>query len=1058
MDMSPPQAPPAIVSAAQQETLDALHRLVAVQAWLAGRQQELPDLPAPPLVAARDTWLDALDAFWRQPIEDAPGANAVPRIDALATRLASVMRDDALVRRLDGTLDAEAAELAERFARSGNGQLPEDLEARSLRVGDVDYAGAIIVLARDHPGLVLRFMPDRGWDVFDGLDALHAETEIYLRQELARRRELPGLRADDTARIITMERFVGSAPLQTDVFANVARRIAALQRERVYDAWPSAGESTTSPRFVDEATAALDLHDKLDIFALLVAREVRLATKLNEQRLARVPTPVAQGWRHAMQDYRLARWVASPSDPRRLSDAPLSLAAWIQNELVNAFARRRITVVPDDVQVEINEGEEIPGPVDATAASAPPTRMSLAEFALRNTGYFDGRRLHVVTAGRWSDPAGPSARSVREVSRELNLAPRFAEYLRERVSDPQGRAFRTATMRLQQARMRVDAAEARLATYLPGEPTSFLDDRDERGYRMVEAVLDGPVPATRRHVGDHRITVRQLVYQGAVVSDVLVIGVRDARSSPRVVLYTPDAPDGISFREFSDREAASRQFLYAPAFGEYLLQRLPAEYGEPLPGGIGRRFRVSEATRLAHWVLSAPGDGRGTITEAPFEERVVDGDVRTALFDAEIVRQVRDVAWLGRSTAQADREAIGELVRVVLQGTRGPGGLLEDTLGAVGQALRATWRFYDSVKASDGKQAFLDFTDAYTASLRFVGWPLVAARGVRVRLTLPPRGNTLRATESAIGPVDARQVLDRRYAVRGIDLGTTRPDALGMYAVNGHRYIRQREHVFELIRDRTSGAWRLARPGALDGAYPGPALEPLSSGGWRVRTDIGLRGGSTDPAAFAQSRDRQISGRDLMDLTEFQRWTFQQSFIRRLRNGGEASLLYWNAISESQPRAVTLRQHTAWNDALRTAWATPAAPLPVGAAPGPAASWRVLPPDEWPPHLWHYPGRGIAAHSGSPLVLPLQAVQGSGLTGLPVTARAPGEGQSVTWLRLHLDRYRGRAGTAASPGIRIIEDRRGPEATYVIQPDVGFPVGFLGLDAGDFTAGGPIRQ
>src|ERR1700753_3810248 len=104
MDVMPPQAPAADVSSTQQAAIDGLGRLVAAQTWLAGQQEGMPDLPAQLAVDARDAWLASLDAFWRQPVVNAPGEAPVPRIDALATRIASLMRDDAVVRRLDGTL------------------------------------------------------------------------------------------------------------------------------------------------------------------------------------------------------------------------------------------------------------------------------------------------------------------------------------------------------------------------------------------------------------------------------------------------------------------------------------------------------------------------------------------------------------------------------------------------------------------------------------------------------------------------------------------------------------------------------------------------------------------------------------------------------------------------------------------------------------------------------------------------------------------------------------------------------------------------------------------
>lgn len=1047
MDMTPPQAPPAIVSSTQQEAIDGLRRLLDVQAWLAEQQAALPALPATPHAEDRTAYLAGLDAWWRQPVDGAPGTPSVARIDALAARLAATMRDEAIVRRIDGTLDEAAASLATGFARSYGGALPPGTDVRSLRIGEADYAGAVIV-TRETPGSpTLLFTPDHGWETFETLDALHARTEVRLRQVMALHQTLPGVRADEAQQVVTAVRFVDSAPLHGDVFQSLAHRMGELHRQKVADAWPEAGAADASP-FADDIAAADDLHDLIDVFGLISAREMRLAVAASEARLARVPAEVAQGWRRAVAEYRMAGMLAVGSAQRHPSHIPLDLPQWSRRELVAALSRQRIDVDPADIAIETTgtEALTLPGSTSSTGT----TRMSLAEFALRNTGVIDARSLRVISA----KGTPPPLQALRDIVREINLAPRFATYLREKLRDPDGRPYRTSTMRLQQARMRLEAADARMASYLTDEPAVFLDDNDDRGYRMVEAVLDSPAAATRRTVGGHRVSVQQLVYQGEVVSDVLVIGVQDPRSSSRVVLYTPGAPDGLSFREFADRATAARHVLYAPAFEEYLLRRLPAEFGETRPNGSGRRFRVSASTARAHWVLSAPSDGRGTLTEGPFEERVVDGDVRTALFDAEIVRQSRDVAWAGRSTAQADADSIKGILRVALSGSRGPTAPIMETISAVGQALQATWRFYDNVKAGNGSQAFVDFTEAYTASLSLAGWHGALSAGRRSVLTLPPGRGGKRAPSSLRLP-DRHPGLDTRYAVDGVDLSGTRPDANGIHWLDGRRYLRQQGRVFEIRQDAAVDAWRLKRPNAVDVTFPGPLIEPGPSGPWRVRTDIGLRGGWVEPGAMPQPNTRGIMGQELQGLSEFQRWTFQHAFRRRLHNVGEANLLYWEATSQPTPRFVTLRQRTAWNDALREARSTPVEPLPPGAAPPPGATWRVLSPEEWPASVWHahHPGDALLGmgRDGS-LVVPLQSVPRSGLRGLPARGDAPLPADGHDWLHIRLDRYRARLGAGDRPGIRVIEDRHGGVTTYVLQPDAGFPLSFLGLEAGDFTA------
>lgn len=78
------------------------------------------------------------------------------------------------------------------------------------------------------------------------------------------------------------------------------------------------------------------------------------------------------------------------------------------------------------------------------------------------------------------------------------------------------------------------------------------DKSTKRAAQWVAAVLDYPDPANRPQVDGKTIVANSLVQYGLPVQGVLVIG-NQVDSS--LVLYTPDAPDGLVFREVADRAA-----------------------------------------------------------------------------------------------------------------------------------------------------------------------------------------------------------------------------------------------------------------------------------------------------------------------------------------------------------------------------------------------------------------------------------------------------------------------------------------------------------------------
>lgn len=78
------------------------------------------------------------------------------------------------------------------------------------------------------------------------------------------------------------------------------------------------------------------------------------------------------------------------------------------------------------------------------------------------------------------------------------------------------------------------------------------DTTTKRGAQWVAAVLGYPNPADRPQVDGKTIVTHALIHSGLPVQGAMVIG---NQTDASLVLYTPDAPDGVSFREVADHAA-----------------------------------------------------------------------------------------------------------------------------------------------------------------------------------------------------------------------------------------------------------------------------------------------------------------------------------------------------------------------------------------------------------------------------------------------------------------------------------------------------------------------
>lgn len=1058
MDMTPPQAPPAIVSSESQASIDIVTRLDATQAWLIEQQDAYPALPDAPTPEGKDVFLAAVRAFWQAPLVDAPGAPSTTRATAFAKRMATALRDTATLRRDDGTLEPAVADLAIAASRAEQNPLPAGVRLSALIIGTSAYAGAVVVEDDSRTDLALAFTPDRGWEHFKSIDSLRQVMEHRLRETLAVESSLPGV-SDVATDAFNDATGLTTRPLGDQPFQRMAERIVEVQLDKTRHAWDRlAGGESDLADFVDRATIASRLSSHLDIHAILAHRDASLAEALDEQRLRNVPGEVRSDWYRARADYR--NTMQSMAEIRRdegITDT-LSLDDFVRAQLAARLVEAGATENPAMLVAHLTEipmGDPIAS-LSLLFGGIQEQKVPLVALALRNvashgltvTGISrsDGQPLSVALSGA----------TLSQWVRDLDAGRRYAEYVESRLrSTPGGALARDIAVNLHRARMRFEAADARLSYYLADEPRSFYDDRDEYGYRMLAAVLDAPVPGGRAKVLNHDIVVSQLTLKGIPLSDMIVVSPRDTRASARVVFYTPGAPDGREYREFATRADAAREFLLKPAFEQYLLDRLPAEFARTEANGT-RRFRMSHGAHLAQWVLSQGSNPGQVRTDSPFEERAVEGDFLQAMYDASIDRVLHDVRGATRTTDQADSEAnhavLDSLASALNWQGRAAAHVATEAVLSVPRTFQASWRFYDNVKAGDYTQAYLDAVDGYTSALNVIGLRPLLPRAVGALVRTRPGAATLSPTRRIVA--DAEGVFESRFVTHVELAGATRSSE-GFHVIGGRHYLRQNDKTYGVRYDRGHSTWRLTRDGALDANFTGPAIARTPEGLWTYRHDLGLLGGSphdVTPGMHVLLRSRGVADPEFGALSLAQRDIFLRQLSRLTGGADEATQALLDARATGVPTAVHV---PAWREALRLARHMPGAPINRSlyiapeivhnlATPPAPMNMVYVPPSEWPDAVWYYMPRAdapmfrgaaasvrqhrLSTHIGVPVYSHSPYAP---FPGMPGNTYGSLKG---AWLRINMRALASRHTGSLLPPVDVFRYGIGDPGTFTIRP------------------------
>ncbi|WP_236248427.1 dermonecrotic toxin domain-containing protein [Pseudomonas mosselii] len=253
----------------------------------------------------------------------------------------------------------------------------------------------------------------------------------------------------------------------------------------------------------------------------------------------------------------------------------------------------------------------------------------LDQLARLNIGWIDVDYWLTARVHRKDSSQVPqiTPRQIKHIIRTLNVGERYSQYLRTHLLDsPAGQWRQACFVAISRARMRAEAAKARYAGH-------FLEDPFERGYRWTKTAIDHP-DSRQRPSG----SVRQWLINSHTVHGVLLV-TPDTPGVHRLVVYTPDAPDRRSWREFRNARHLLRTLRDQPALREYVKDRVP----------------LADRDAIERWLL------KGGLAARVNTPRIV-GDFQQARYRAEVSAALSAVD----SATNTKLELLGEMSLHVL--------------------------------------------------------------------------------------------------------------------------------------------------------------------------------------------------------------------------------------------------------------------------------------------------------------------------------------------------------------------------------------------------------
>lgn len=775
----------------------------------------------------------------------------------------------------------------------------------------------------DTHGPVVLYTPGEGFEEF--------ATPAQARQALAKRLDEGGTNADLLLQTLPLslqnrpeppsgeDLMLSVAPLDGDV---LAEGIPWMLKRQQAEVEASQRKEPLSSEAIDDAA---DWSYLLDGSNALQARNQALADKLQPEWLKNLSPAQEALFAHLEQVQEKSVDALTP-----LLESIPSLATFARDRMNEAIKKRYPNAVVDADQLmvqvrtrtHINNGRK-------TSSHTPfekNTRVSLTDLALKNPTEFPAGESATFTQTTFKLPLtdkqgkpvlGTDGKPVVLDTDQLKTLVNTADVGGEYTSLLKKELATDAVAGL--AGERRDAWKASQADQMGKEaflaelnPDAYKaeaknDKTSKRGAQWVAAVLDHPDPASRPQVDGKTIITHALIQRGVPVQGVMVIG--NSKDAQRV-LYTPNAPDGITFREVASQQALntllekSEWMLYTASRKSPVSKDDVAKAKQALNK---HKFDLARNPATIDTFIKTLKLTGGSSTLTPMTGNCLDALYKQhvqLLIDKADHQSVSSAEVKAQSTANKVQFGINvALIFMDLLPVVGKGASTALRLGKAGvTALRANARVLPKLikNPAQGRAIYADFATAGEGIPLIRNSPLRPVAKAPLRAIEPVPRPTPRAVQSPDGPSPSPRSTSTRVVTQtspastvtttvGRDLSEfavpsslilgrpLRPD--GTYNVGDNFYVRftdstgvSRVYQIDSAFHARSGQVNIIDPNAPFTAPKGSrikaSVQSTGGGEWRLSELPGGRRhrGRVPPPAGQTYMDRVLSGAAARDI------------------------------------------------------------------------------------------------------------------------------------------------------------------------------------------------